>query len=269
MNILVCVKQVPDTTEIKMDSRTNTLDRSSAATILNPYDAHAVEEAVNLKRKFGGKVTILSMGPPQAREVIKKCIEMGADDGVLLTDKAFAGSDTLATSYILGSAIQKMAGKKSFDLVFCGKQAIDGDTAQVGPGIASRLGIPQLTYVEKITDLDSVKNSITLHRKLDDGYEIVESMLPCLITVEKCINELSYSPLPDMIKAARFSPRIWEVNDLDADINRMGLSGSATSVRKIFPPPKRAGGEILKGNTSEVVKTLSDKMKGEILACRS
>ena len=137
------------------------------------------------------------------------------------------------------------------------------------PGIASRLGIPQLTYVEKITDLDLVKNSITVHRKLDDGYEIVESMLPCLITVEKCINELRFSPLPDMIKAARFSPSIWEVNDLDADISRMGLKGSATSVRKIFPPAKREGGEILNGTTTEAVKSLSDKMKGEILACRS
>jgi len=153
--------------------------------------------------------------------------------------------------------------------VFCGKQAIDGDTAQVGPGIASRLGIPQLTYVEKIIDLDLVKNLITLHRKLDEGYEIVESTLPCLITVEKCINELGFSPLPDMIKAARFSPRIWEVSELDADINRMGLKGSATSVRKIFPPPKRTGGEILKGNITETEKILSDKMKGELLACRS
>jgi len=269
LNILVCVKQVPDTTEIKMDSRTNTLDRSSAATILNPYDAHAVEEAVNLKRKFGGKVTIITMGPPQAKEVIKKCIEMGADDGVLLTDRVFAGSDTLATSYILGSAIKKMAEKKAFDLVFCGKQAIDGDTAQVGPGIASRLGIPQLTYVEKITNLDLIKNLITLHRKLDDGYEIVESMLPCLITVEKCINELSYSSLPNMIKGARFNPKIWNANNLDADMNQMGLKGSATSVRKIFPPPKREGGEILKGNTTETVKIVADKMKEEIIACRS
>lgn len=144
------MKQVPDTTEIKIDPKTNTLDRSSAPTIINPYDAHAVEEAVKIKNKFGGKVSIISMGPPQAEKVIKKCIEMGADEGYLLSDRAFAGSDTLATSYILAMGIKKIIEKETIDLLFCGKQAIDGDTAQVGPGIASRLGIAQLTYVEKV-----------------------------------------------------------------------------------------------------------------------
>ncbi len=265
MHILVCVKQVPDTTEIKMDPKTNTLDRSSAPTIINPYDEHAVEEAVEIKRKFGGKVSVISMGPPQAQQVIKKCIEIGADEGYLLSDRSFAGSDTLATSYILAAGIKKVIEIEPVDLVFCGKQAIDGDTAQVGPGIACRLGIPQLTYVQKISSLDIQSKIIEVYRKIDNGYEIVQSKLPCLITAEKNINDLSFSPLDNMIKAARYKPVIWNINDLDSDIAQMGLKGSPTSVRKIFPPPQRSGGELLKGSTAEIVKTIVDKFKEGIV----
>lgn len=265
MHTLVCVKQVPDTTEIKMDPKTNTLDRSSAPTIINPYDAHAVEEAVKIKNKFGGKVSIISMGPPQAEEVIKKCIEMGADEGYLLSDRAFAGSDTLATSYILSMGIKKIMEKEPIDLVFCGKQAIDGDTAQVGPGIASRLGISQLTYVEKIKCLNLKNNTVVIHRKIDNGYEVVESKLPCLITVEKDINDLSYSPLPNMIRAARYKSKVWGISSFNADMSQLGLKGSPTSVRRIFPPPQRSGGELLKGNVDEVVKQLTDSLKGGIV----
>lgn len=264
MHTLVCVKQVPDTTEIKMDPKTNTLDRSSAPTIINPYDAHAVEEAVKIKNKFGGKISVISMGPPQAEEVIKKCIEMGADEGYLLSDRAFAGSDTLSTSYILAMGIKKIMEKESIDLVFCGKQAIDGDTAQVGPGIASRLGIPQLTYVEKIKSLDLKNNTVVVHRKIDNGYEVVQSKLPCLITVEKDINDLSYSPLPNMIRAARYKSKVWGISSFNADMSQLGLKGSPTSVRRIFPPPQRSGGELLKGNADEVVKALTDSLKGGI-----
>lgn len=265
MHTLVCVKQVPDTTEIKMNPKTNTLDRSSAPTIINPYDAHAVEEAVKIKDKFGGKVSIISMGPPKAEEVIKKCIEMGADEGYLLSDRAFAGSDTLATSYILAMGIKKIMEKEPIDLVFCGKQAIDGDTAQVGPGIASRLGMPQLTYVEKIKGLNLKNNTVVIHRKIDNGYEVVESKLPCLITVEKDINDLSYSPLPNMIRAARYKSTVWGINAFKADMSQLGLKGSPTSVRRIFPPPQRSGGELLKGNIDEVVKQLTDSLKGGII----
>ncbi|HEX2986157.1 MAG TPA: electron transfer flavoprotein subunit beta/FixA family protein, partial [Caproiciproducens sp.] len=204
-----------------------------------------------------------------AVEVIKKCIEMGADQGVLLSDRAFAGSDTLATSYILSTAVQKLMKKGPFNLVMCGKQAIDGDTAQVGPGIASRLKIPQLTYIERIIGIDIKEYKITVHRKLDDGYEVIESTLPCLLTIEKDINELSYSPLPDMIKAAKFSPAVWEAKDLDVDHALMGLKGSPTAVRKIFPPAKRCGGEILKGSVTDNAKLITDTLKGEILKCRS
>jgi electron transfer flavoprotein beta subunit len=265
LHILVCVKQVPDTTEIKMDSKTNTLDRSSAPTIINPYDAHAVEEAVKIKKQFGGKVSIISMGPAQAEEVIKKCIEMGADEGYLLSDRAFAGSDTLSTSYILAMGIKKIMEKDPIDLVFCGKQAIDGDTAQVGPGIACRLGIPQLTYVEAIESFDLKRNVVVLHRKIDNGYEVVQAKLPCLITVEKDINELSFSPLTNMIKAARYKSVAWGIKDFATDLSQLGLKGSPTSVRRIFPPAQRVGGELLKGTEDEIVENLVNKLKGGIL----
>lgn len=261
MHIMVCVKQVPDTTEIKIDPKTNTLDRSSAPAIINPYDAHAVEEAVKIKHQVGGKVSIISMGPPQAQEVIKKCIELGADEGYLLSDRAFAGSDTLATSYILSSGIKKIIEQQPIDLIFCGKQAIDGDTAQVGPGIARRLGIPQLTYVSMIKSVNLENKTVIVHRKIDVGYEVVQSKLPCLITVEKEINELTFSSLPNMLKAARYTAKVWDINAFEADISQMGLKGSPTTVRKIFAPKGRQGGEVFKGNSDELVNTIIEKVK--------
>jgi len=268
LHLLVCIKQVPNTNEIKIDPKTNTLDRSGATSILNPYDAHAVEEAVRWKRALGGTVSVLTMGPPQAKEVIQKSVELGADRGYLLTDKAFAGSDTLATSYILSTAVQKIASSIPVDLVFCGKQAIDGDTAQVGPGIASRLNIPQLTYVERIIEIKPEQQTIKVQRHIDGGHEIVESKLPCLVTVEKEINELTYAPLPDMIRAVRYHPVVWSVSDLDADINAMGLKGSPTAVKKIFTPKQRAGGEIWKGKADELAKKLVPLLIGDVLSCR-
>lgn len=261
MHIVVCVKQVPDTTEVRLDPETNTLDRSSAPSIVNPYDAHAIEEAVKIKKQYGGFVTIISMGPPQAVEAIKKSIEMGADEGILLSDRAFAGSDTLATSYILSQGIRAIEKNRPIDLIFCGKQAIDGDTAQVGPGIARRLDIPQLTYVTKVREINKQNNEITVHRKMDNGYEIISSKLPCLLTVEKDINELSYSSLPNMIRAATYEVKILGVKDFDADKDQMGLKGSPTSVRKVFPPKQRSGGTIVTGNADEVVQ----KLIGELL----
>lgn len=255
MNILVCIKQVPDTKVIKINPRTNTLDRSSAPAILNPYDAHAVEEAVRLKKKHGGKVTVLCMGPPMATEAIKKCIEIGADEGYLLTDRRFAGADTLATSYALYKGIQKIAKEDGVDLVLCGKQAIDGDTGQVGPGIARRLEIPPLTNVIKVEDVDLESKKVTVHRKIENGYEVIESSLPCLFTVEKEINEVSYAPLPNMIRAARYKPHIWSVDDLDdVDISQLGLKGSPTVVGKMWPPEKSSGAEMIEGDPKEQVK---------------
>lgn len=269
MHILVCVKQVPDTKIIKIDPKTNTLDRRGVPAILNPYDTHAVEEAVRLRARYGGKVSILSMGPPQAVAAIKKCVEIGADTGYLISDRAFAGADTLATSYALSRAINRIMKEEPIDLVICGKMAIDGDTGQVGPGIARRMKIPPLTGVKKVEEVDEANQKIIVHRKLEDGYEVLTSPLPCLLTVEKEINEVPYSPLPNMIRAARYQPIVWTVNDLeDVDRSQLGLKGSPTIVGKMFSPPKPEGGKRLTGTTDEQVSQLVDvllKEKRELL----
>ncbi len=257
MHILVCIKQVPDTKIIKIDPKTNTLDRRGVPAILNPYDTHAVEEAVRLRKRYGGKVSVISMGPPQAVAAIKKCVEIGADAGYLITDRAFAGADTLATSYALSKGIERIQKEEPIDLVICGKMAIDGDTGQVGPGIARRLGVPPLTNVKKVEEIDLKMNKIKVHRKLEDGYEVLQSSIPCLLTVEKDINEVPYSPLPNMIRAARFQPQVWTVNDLE-NVNReqLGLKGSPTVVGKMFSPPKPEGGKRIEGTPDQQVKQL-------------
>lgn len=260
MHYVVLVKQVPDTSVVKLDPETNTLDRSSAPSIINPYDAHAVEAAARLKKQYGGKITIVSMGPPMAVSVIKKSIELGADEGVLISDRAFAGSDTLATSYAITQAIKKIAENEPVDVIFAGKQAIDGDTAQVGPGVASRLNMPVLAQVDKIEDFFPEDKVIRVQRKIEDGYEVIESKLPALITVEKEINELTYAPLSNMIAAARYNPTTWTTNDIEVDRSQLGLKGSPTVVGKIFAPPKQSGGEKLEGPTNEVVDKVMDKL---------
>jgi len=252
LHIVACIKQVPDTKVIKMNPKTNTMDRSSAPAILNPYDAHAVEEAVRLKKRYGGTVSVLTMGPPPAVKAIRKCIEIGADEGYMITDRAFAGADTLATSYALTKALEKIGKVKPIDLVICGKMTIDGDTGQVGPGIARRLDIPPLTSVKKVVEINLEQGYAIVHRKLEDGYEVIQSTLPCLLSVEKEINEVPYSPLPNMIRAARYQPHIWSVNDLeDVDRTLLGLKGSPTIVAKVWPPEKPKGGELLQGSPRE------------------
>lgn len=265
MHIVVCVKQVPDTKIIKINPKTNTLDRKSAPAILNPFDAHAVQEAVKIKEKTGGTVSVVSMGPPQATEVLKKSVEIGADRGYLLTDRAFAGADTLATSYALSKALEKINKELPIDMVICGKHAIDGDTGQVGPGIARRLDIPPVTSVIEVSEVNEQKKTVILKRKLANGYELIQSQLPCLLTVEKEINEIEYSPLPNMIKAARSEAVIWTVNDLEdvgVDRGRLGLKGSPTVVAKSFTPPTPEGGEILEGTTDEKVLKLMEILEG-------
>src|SRR3954453_1686111 len=204
MHIVVCVKQVPDTKIIKINPKTNTLDRRSAPAILNPYDAHAVQEAVKIREKTGGTISVLSMGPPQATAVIKKSVEIGADKGYLISDRAFAGADTLATSYALSKALEKINKEHPIDLIICGKHAIDGDTGQVGPGIARRMDIPPITNVIEVSEVNQKENTVLLKRKLTSGYELIQAELPCLLTVEKEINEIEYAPMPNMIKAARY-----------------------------------------------------------------
>lgn len=271
MNILVCIKQVPDTKIIKVNPKTNTLDRSSAPAILNPYDAHAVEEAVRLKEKHGGKVIVLSMGPPQAANAIRKCVEIGADEGYLISDRKFAGADTLATSYALYKAIEKLEKEQGVDLVLCGKHAIDGDTGQVGPGIARRMGIPPLTNVISVKEADTEKKKIQVNRKIEDGHEVIESTLPCLLTVEKEINQVAYSPLPNMMRAARYKPTVWTVDDLeDVDMKQLGLKGSPTIVGRMWPPEKSSGAEMVEGSAEEKVKRVVSVLleKPELFAAK-
>jgi electron transfer flavoprotein beta subunit len=257
MHIVVCVKQVPDTKIIKINPKTNTLDRRSAPAILNPYDAHAVQEAVRIKSKLGGTVSVLSMGPPQAVAIIKKSIEIGADRGYLISDRAFAGADTLATSYALSKALEKIMQETPIDMVICGKHAIDGDTGQVGPGIARRLNIPPVTNVIEVTEVNGKERIVQIKRKQMDGYQVIEASLPCLLTVEKEVNEIDYAPMPNMIRAARYEPVVWSVNDLnDVDKTQLGLKGSPTVVGKMFAPPKPEGGKVLEGSTGEQVKEL-------------
>lgn len=257
LHIVACIKQVPDTKIIKMNPKTNTMDRSSAPAILNPYDAHAVEEAVRLKKRYGGTVSVLTMGPPPAVKAIKKCIEIGADEGYMITDRAFAGADTLATSYALTKALEKIGRINPIDLIICGKMTIDGDTGQVGPGIARRLDIPPLTNVKKITEVNKEAGYVIIQRKLEDGYEVIQSTLPCLFSVEKDINEIPYSPLPNMLKAARYKPVIWSVDDLeDVDRTLLGLKGSPTIVAKVWPPEKPKGGEKIEGSAQDQVERI-------------
>lgn len=259
MNVIVCIKQVPETTEVKINPETNTLIREGVKSIINPFDMYAIEEGVRLKEKFGGKVTAISMGPPQAEAALREAISLGVDEGVLISDRAFAGSDTWATSYTLASAIKKI-GK--FDLIVCGKQASDGDTAQVGPGISMHLDIPQVTYVKKIEEVKD--GSIRVERMMEEGYEIIEAPLPALITVVKEINEPRLPSLKAMLRAKSAKIMLWTQKELSLDSQSIGLCGSPTQVIKIFNPPPRTGGQKLTGETQEVVEKLVELLKNEI-----
>lgn len=258
MKIVVCIKQVPDTTDVKIDPKTNTLIREGVASITNPFDDYAVEEALLTKEKYGGEVHVITMGPPQAIDVLKNAFALGADKVYLVSDRVFAGADTLATAYALSKTIQTIIG--DVDLVICGKQAIDGDTAQVGPGVATRLGIPQLTYVSKVREIDFTKKRIVVERMLENGREVIESSLPALITVIKDINEPRLPSLLGIKKAAKAQIPTITAKDIQADENRIGLKGSPTWVTKVFSPEARGGGEILKGELGEVISALANKL---------
>ena len=259
MNIIVCIKQVPETTEVRINTETNTLIREGVKSIINPFDMYAIEEAVRLKEKFGGKVTAISMGPPQAEAALREAISLGIDEGVLICDRAFAGSDTWATSYTLSSAIKKIG---EFDLILCGKQASDGDTAQVGPGISSHLDIPQVTYVKKIEE--AKERSMRVERMMEEGFEIIETPMPCLLTVVKEINEPRLPSLRGLMRAKSAKITVWSQKELNLDPQSIGLCGSPTQVVKIFTPPPRIGGQVLTGETEEVVNKLVELLKGEV-----
>lgn len=257
MKIAVCIKQVPETTDVKINPEKNTLIREGVASITNPFDEFALEEALLTKEKHGGEIHVLTMGPPQAIDVLKNALAVGADKVYLLSDQAFAGADTLATAYTLAKTIEWIGG---VDLVICGKQAIDGDTAQVGPGIATRLGFSQLTYVSKVKEIDPANKKIVVERMLEDGREVVQSSLPAVITVVKDINEPRLPSLLGIKKAAKAQIPTITAKDIPVDANRIGLKGSPTWVWKIFTPEARGGGEILKGEVTEVVPLLVEKL---------
>ncbi|MGC8826624.1 MAG: electron transfer flavoprotein subunit beta/FixA family protein [Anaerolineae bacterium] len=263
MHAIVCIKQVPDTTEVKIDPVRGTLIREGVPSILNPFDTYAIEEALRLKEQFGGKVTAISMGPPQAIEVLKEAVAMGCDDAILLSDRAFAGSDTWATAYTLSQAIRRLG---EFDIILCGRQAIDGDTGQVGPGIARQLKINQLTYVCKIQHIDFEKREIRVERLLEEGREVVESRLPALLTVVKDINQPRYPTFKGIRRASRMEYPIWTAKDLEgANPAFFGLDGSPTRVVRVFTPPPRSGQtEIIQGETvQEQAAKLVEKLLAE------
>lgn len=260
MNIFVCVKQVPDTNEVKINPETNTLIRAGVPSILNPFDEFAMEMALRLKEKTNGKVTVISMGPDQAKEVLKQCYAMGADEMVLVSDRKFGGADTLATSYTLSSVIKKLG---DYDVIFCGKQATDGDTAQVGPEIAEDLNIPQITYG---VDVDYVDGEVRVKRENDDMYEIVSGKLPLLITITKTEIVPRNPNIRRKLQANKQEIRVVTAEDISdvIDPTRLGLKGSPTRVRKIFAPDRKKDGVKLEGYTpTEAVQMTIKKMKDD------
>ena len=258
MNIVVCIKQVPETTDVRINPETNTLIREGVKSIINPFDMYAIEEGLRLRERFGGRVTVVSMGPPQAEGALREAISLGADEGILITDRAFAGSDTWATSFILACAMRRLG---DFELILCGKQASDGDTAQVGPGISAHLDIPQATYVKRINAIaDGV---INLERMTEEGYEVVELPLPVLLTVVKEINEPRIASLRGMMRAKKAQIIRWGISELGAELSQVGLAGSPTQVVKIFTPAPREGGQMLSGDADEIAERLAQILKQE------
>ncbi len=247
IHIVVCIKQVPDSAQIRVHPVTNTIMRQGVPAIINPYDLYALEEALRIKDRFGGFVTVITMGPPQAENALRKALSFGADDAILVTDRAFAGADTLATSFALASAIRQIEKNMPVDLVFCGKQTIDGDTAQVGPGVAKRLNLELLTYISSIVSVNTGKREIVVQRRSEGGVQVLKTRLPSLITMLEGSNEMRFATMPNMIRAARTAVKRWDrVAAGIEDISKIGLKGSPTVVSKVFAPtPKTVKAEII------------------------
>lgn len=257
MRIIVCAKQVPNTNEVKIDPVKGTLIRDGVPSILNPDDANALEAALQLKdRRPGTTVTVISMGPAQATYMLRECLAMGADEAVLLSSRAFSGADTCATSTVLAAGIRKL---NKFDIIFTGRQAIDGDTAQVGPQTAQRLGIPSVTYVQAIRDIK--ETSVIVERSLEDGYEVIEVRKPCLLTAIKELNQPRYMSVAGIESAYAAEIIIWNESDLCLAASDCGLNASPTQVFKSFAPPPRGSGEMLAGTVPEMAAALIRKLK--------
>ncbi|MED4601316.1 electron transfer flavoprotein subunit beta/FixA family protein [Paenibacillus validus] len=269
LHLIVCIKQVPDSREIRIDPVNNTLIRQGVPSIVNFYDLHGLEEALRIKDEHGARVTVVTMGPPPAEKSLKECISLGADEAVLVTDRKFAGADTLATSYVLAKTIEKVEqewGKA--DIIFCGKQTLDGDTGQVGPGIACRLDVEQLTYVGKVSEVDPAARKVTVHRYLEDGTEVVQSAMPVLVTALKELNTIRRASLPGMIRAARYKPTVWTTADFpDLEVAKIGLKGSPTIVSKTWVPElRKINGQVIGGDKPEQIsEELIEKLWGSDL----
>ncbi|MDY4078616.1 MAG: electron transfer flavoprotein subunit beta/FixA family protein [Clostridium sp.] len=254
MNIVVCLKQVPDTTAVKIDPKTGTLIRDGVPAIINPEDKHALEGALQLREKVGGKVTVVSMGIPTAKAALREALCMGADEAVLLTDRVLGGADTLATSKALAGLIKKF----DYDLIFAGRQAIDGDTAQVGPEIAEHLGIPQVTYVQNV-EVDGDK--LTVKRALEDGYQVVEVKTPCLLTAIEELNEPRYMNVANIFATNDDQIKIMTAADIDVDASELGLKGSPTKVKKSMTKEVKGAGELVKEDAKAAAAYVLGKLK--------
>lgn len=256
MKIVVCVKQVPDTNEIKIDPKTGTLIRDGVPSIINPDDMNALEEALRLKDEENAHITVITMGPPQAREALKEALAMGADRAILVSDRAFAGADTWATTTTLVGAIEKLG---DIDIIFCGRQAIDGDTAQVGPQIAERMNIPQITYVQKV---ELIGKKVRVERAIENGHYTMEAPTPVLLTAIKELNIPRYPSIKNIFEVYGKEDvvEMWTLADLEVDQNQIGLSGSPTQVFKSFTPEPKSQGEMLSGEVSEMNAALIIKL---------
>ena len=260
MNIIVCLKQGPGTTEVKIDPETNSLIRQGIENIINPFDTYAIEEGVRLKEQHGGKVTVISMGPPQAEAALREAISLGADGAVLLSDAAFAVADTWATAYTLSQAMAKLG---EYDLIICGRQTIDGDTGQVGPEMAEMLDLPFIAYVSLVEEIDD--NKIRVRRMVEEGHEIIESTLPAIITVTKEINVPRLPSLRGIAKSKSVEITTWGLQELGVDKGMVGLAGSSTQVIKIFFPQRICEAEMLEGDMETQVTNLIDRLKNASL----
>ncbi len=257
MRFVVCIKQVPDAASVRFDPEKGTLIREGVDSIINPFDLNAIEAAVQLKEQVGGEVICISMGPPQAEAALRDALALGVDSAVLLSDRAFAGADTLATTRTLAAGIKKLGGA---DIVFCGKQAIDGDTAQVGPGLAARLGLNYATCVSEL-EFKAEENILKVKRAWEEGYDILELKLPALLTVLTCINTPRVPSLKGKLKAKKAKIPVWGTNELGLDASLVGLSGSPTQVVTTCVPKFEAKREILEGEVDDQVNALVERLK--------
>ncbi|MGN0719823.1 MAG: electron transfer flavoprotein subunit beta [Anaerovoracaceae bacterium] len=263
--IIVCAKQVPDTNVIKINPKTGTLIRDGVPSILNNDDANALEEALRIKDKHPDTtVTVITMGPPQAKDLLLECLAMGADEGILVSDRAVGGSDTWATSNTLEAAVNRWVKENGpYDLIFAGRQAIDGDTAQVGPQLAEKLALPQVTYVEAFSISEDLKD-ITVRRQMEDGYEVITLKTPCLLTTIKELNTPRYMNLVNVFGDAESRIKVWNAKDIEVDLSKVGLEASPTNVFRSFTPAPKGKGQILEGDTErEVAEKLLISLKAK------